>query len=105
MRAAAKNFDHVMVISDPTDYIELKKELANFQGNTRQKTRKFFAGKAFSQTSYYDHLITGWFLSKRQVSHTKSRLFGGSSREILKYGENPHQVASYLNSPDLERKA
>ena len=43
MRAAAKNFDHVMVISDPTDYIELKKELTNFQGCTRQKTRKFFA--------------------------------------------------------------
>ena len=46
MRAAAKNFEHVMVISDPTDYIELKKELTNFQGCTRQKTRKFFAGKS-----------------------------------------------------------
>ena len=57
MRAAAKNFDHVMVVSDPTDYNHLKKELTNFQGCTRQKTRKFFAGKAFSQTSYYDHLI------------------------------------------------
>ena len=102
MRAAAKNFDHVMVISDPTDYIELMKELVNFQGSTRQKTRKFFAGKAFSQTAYYDHLITGWFLSKKQVNYTKSRLFGGSTREILKYGENPHQDAVYLNSPDLE---
>ena len=105
MRAAAKNFDHVMVISDPTDYIQLKKELTNFQGCTRQKTRKFFAGKAFSQTSYYDHLITGWFLSKKQLKDTKSRLFGGSSKEVLKYGENPHQEASYLKSPDLERKA
>ncbi len=105
MRAAAKNFDHVMVISDPTDYIQLKKELTNFHGCTRQKTRKFFAGKAFSQTSYYDHLITGWFLSKKQLKDTKSRLFGGSSRKVLKYGENPHQEASYLNSPDLERKA
>ena len=36
MRAAAKNFDHVMVISDPTDYIELKKELTNFHGCTRK---------------------------------------------------------------------
>ena len=104
IRAAAKNFDHVMVVSDPTDYIDLKKELTNFQGCTRQKTRKFFAGKAFSQTSFYDHLITGWFLSKKQVHRTKSRVFGGSSREVLKYGENPHQNATYLNSPDLERK-
>ena len=61
MRAAAKNFEHVMVISDPGDYVELKKELTKFKGCTRQKTRKFFAGKAFSQTSYYDQLITGWF--------------------------------------------
>ncbi len=104
IRAAAKNFDHVMVISDPTDYVELKKELTNFQGCTRKKTRKFFAGKAFSQTSYYDHLITGWFLSKKQINRTKNRLFGGSSNKILKYGENPHQDAKYLNSPDLERK-
>ena len=50
-------------------------------------------------------MITGWFLSKKQLKDTKSRLFGGSSREVLKYGENPHQEASYLNSPDLERKA
>ena len=42
---------------------------------------------------------------KKQVQRSKSRLFGGSSREILKYGENPHQNATYLNSPDLERKA
>ena len=53
MRAAAKNFDHVMVISDPTDYIELKKELTNFQGCTRQKTRKFLREKRFLK-----HLIT-----------------------------------------------
>ena len=104
MRAAAKNFDHVMVISDPKDYIELQEELTNFQGCTRQKTRKFFAGKAFSQTSYYDHLITEWFVSKKQVNDTKSRLFGGTSREILKYGENPHQNAIYLNSPVLDSK-
>ncbi len=104
MRAAAKNFKHVMVISDPSDYTELKKELTNFQGCTRQKTRKFFAGKAFSQTSYYDHLISGWFLSSKQVRSIKSRVFGGKSKNVLKYGENPHQHALYLNDPVKERK-
>ena len=104
MRAAAKNFDHVMVISDPKDYVELKKELKNFGGCTRRKTRKFFAGKAFSQTSYYDHIITGWFLSKKQVQPIESRVFGGTSRQALKYGENPHQNAVYLNSHNLEKK-
>ena len=49
MRAAAKNFDHVMIISDTKDYIELKKELTMFKGCTRHKTREFFAGKAFSK--------------------------------------------------------
>ena len=104
MRAAAKNFDHVIVISDPADYNDLKRELINFQGCTRQRTRKFFAAKAFSQTSYYDHLIAGWFLSKKQLQSIKSRVFGGKSRQVLKYGENPHQNAIYLNSPDLEKK-
>ncbi|MDC3090359.1 bifunctional phosphoribosylaminoimidazolecarboxamide formyltransferase/IMP cyclohydrolase [Paracoccaceae bacterium] len=100
MRAAAKNFEHVMVISDPGDYIELKKELTTFKGCTRHKTRKFFAGKAFSQTSHYDHLITQWFLSKKQLGSINSRVFGGTSKKALRYGENPHQRAIYLNHPD-----
>ena len=104
MRAAAKNFDHVMIISDTKDYIELKKELTMFKGCTRHKTREFFAGKAFSQTSYYDHLITGWFLSKKQSKPLRSRVFGGKSIQDLKYGENPHQSAIYLNSPHIEAK-
>ena len=82
MRAAAKNFEHVMVISDPGDYVELKKELTKFKGCTRQKTRKFFAGKAFSQTSYYDQLITGWFLSKKQLGSINSRVFGGTAKKL-----------------------
>jgi phosphoribosylaminoimidazolecarboxamide formyltransferase/IMP cyclohydrolase len=104
MRAAAKNFDHVMVISDPKDYTQLKRELKSFQGCTRLKTRKFFAGKAFSQTSYYDHVITGWFLTKKQFRSIKGRVFGGTSKETLKYGENPHQEAIYLKSPFLDKK-
>ena len=104
MRAAAKNFDHVLIISDPSDYIELKKELTNFQGCTRRKTRKFFAGKAFSQTSYYDHIITEWLLSKKQAQSIKSRVFGGTTKKALRYGENPHQHALYLNDPGRERK-
>ena len=104
MRAAAKNFEHVMVVSDPGDYIELKKELTSFQGCTRRITRKFFAGKVFSQTSYYDHLISGWFLTKKQLGSVKNRFFGGTSRQALKYGENPHQHALYLNDPDQEEK-
>ena len=83
MRAAAKNFDHVTVISDTEDYIELKEELIMFKGCTRRKTREFFAGKAFSQTSYYDHLITGWFLSKKQSKPLRSRVFGGKSIQDL----------------------
>ena len=104
MRAAAKNFEHVMVISDPGDYIELKKELNNFKGCTRRKTRKFFAGKAFSKTSYYDHLITRWFLSKEQLGSINTCVFGGTSKKALRYGENPHQRATYLNHPDQEGK-
>ncbi len=104
MRAAAKNFDYVTVVSDPNDYLELKEELINFQGGTRLKTRKFFAGKAFLQTSFYDLLISGWFLSKKQLQSTKRRVFGGTRRQALRYGENPHQIASYLNGPEFENK-
>ena len=99
MRAAAKNFDHVMVISDPTDYVELKKELKNFRGCTRRKTRKFFAGKAFSQTSYYDHIITGWFLSKKQVQPFKTS--GNPVRSLTSLTFKP-SFFRYLAVPPVE---
>ena len=47
MRAAAKNFDHVMVISDPKDYIELKKELKISEVALDEKPERFLLGKHF----------------------------------------------------------
>lgn len=86
IRAAAKNFKDVLIISDIADYDELQAMLEQQGGITELSQRKNFAGKAFSKTCQYDEAISSWF--------------GSSGASPLRYGENPHQTASYLGDLD-----
>ena len=61
IRAAAKNFEDVTVISNSDDYYQLKQELKIHKGFTSSKFRKIMAAKAFSSTAYYDSVISNWF--------------------------------------------
>ncbi len=80
IRAAAKNFNDVVVIPSKHQYADLKNILA--QGNeTALEERKKFAGSAFQVTSTYDTAIRGFFQGTP-----------------LRYGENPHQKASFIGS-------
>ncbi|MBI3336681.1 bifunctional phosphoribosylaminoimidazolecarboxamide formyltransferase/IMP cyclohydrolase [Candidatus Peregrinibacteria bacterium] len=74
LRAAAKNYDAVTVVSDPDDYQHVIKEIKK-KGNTSLQTRKTLAAKAFSLTASYDAKIA-------RVLSTVAE---------LRYGENPHQ--------------
>jgi phosphoribosylaminoimidazolecarboxamide formyltransferase/IMP cyclohydrolase len=76
IRAAAKNFNDVLVVSDRSQYAELNKLLTNQQGETRLTDRKQFAAAAFANISTYDNAISSWF---------------SESTKPLRYGENPHQ--------------
>lgn len=95
LRAAAKNYENVIVVSDPGDYEEVSKRLTSSNGVGRE-FRKTLAAKAFRLTAAYDAAIassmdTELFPSQLTLSFRKSM--------ELAYGENPSsQAALYLNS-------
>lgn len=100
VRAAAKNHQRVTVITDPEDYPLIDEILKNPEQALPLEMRRQLAFKAFSYTSYYDHLVSGYFrgLVKERMPGYCS--FTGRKQAELRYGENPHQSAAlYLSSP------
>ena len=99
VRAAAKNADHVTIITDKQDYPELIKELNKFKGTTTHNFRKRMASKAFGLTAYYDAIVSEWFNRDIGLKFPERKTFFGKKISELRYGENPHQKSSiYINS-------
>lgn len=99
LRAAAKNYHDVTVVTDPTDYPKILAEIEQ-QGNTTLKTRQALAAKVFQHTSHYDTLIANYF-NKQQgwtFPDTLSQTF--EKKQDLRYGENPHQQAAFYSDID-----
>lgn len=90
IRASAKNYKHVSVLTNPSQYSEFLKEIK--KGKVSEETRKKLAYAAFSYTSYYDTLIANYFETEFNQPKTVIRLNYKSSFD-LRYGENPHQRA------------
>jgi len=90
IRASAKNYEHVSVLTDPSQYSEFLSEIK--KGKVSIETRKKLAYAAFSYTSYYDTLIANYFETEFDQPKTAIRLNYRSSF-ALRYGENPHQRA------------
>lgn len=94
IRAAAKNFEHVVVIVDPTRYNPVLEELRT-RGEVSQETRLKLALDAFRHTAEYDSIIADFF--KRQAGEDFfPDLLHLSFKKVqeLRYGENPHQRAA-----------
>ena len=99
VRAAAKNFESVTVITDKKDYSELIKELKKFKGKTTFNFRKKMARKAYGLTAYYDAVVSEWFNRDMDLNFPERKVFFGKKISQLRYGENPHQKSSiYINS-------
>ena len=64
VRAAAKNCNDVVIITDKEDYSDFIKEIKKFKGKTSLSFRKRLAGKAFGLTAYYDSIIAEWHNQK-----------------------------------------
>ena len=94
IRAAAKNFNDVTIISNVSDYSNLANELNNNRGLTTLNFRKFMAAKAFSLTAYYDSIISSWLNDELGIQFPEKKTIHGNLIENLRYGENPHQEAS-----------
>jgi len=87
LRSAAKNFQSVTVITDPSDYQLVIDEISEY-GNTSIETRKTLMGKVYATTAAYDSLIASQFANFYAI--------GGSEVHPLRYGENPHQSAAFF---------
>ncbi|HZP88728.1 MAG TPA: bifunctional phosphoribosylaminoimidazolecarboxamide formyltransferase/IMP cyclohydrolase [Burkholderiales bacterium] len=104
VRAAAKNWEHVGILTDPADYQKVLAELRS-NGTLSRETRFELARKAFSHTAAYDGAISNYLTAvdlegNKQTFPTQ---FNCSFAKVqdLRYGENPHQQAAFY--ADLRR--
>ncbi len=101
VRAAAKNFKNVTIITNKDDYRSLVNELENLKGKTSLKYRELMSSKAFGLTAYYDAMIANWFNKKLKIDFPERKTIFGRKLRKLRYGENPHQKSSiYINDYD-----
>ena len=98
VRAAAKNFKNVSIITNKNDYLPLLNELKRNKGKTSLKFRELMSSKAFGLTAYYDAMIANWFNKKLNIKFPERKTLFGRKFKKLRYGENPHQESSiYIN--------
>ncbi len=102
VRAAAKNYDNVTVITSSSQYEELIKQIKKYKGSTSQNFRERMSQEAFTETAYYDALISSYFNKIRNCDFPERKIIFGNLIEKLRYGENPHQVSGvYSQSESL----
>ena len=103
LRSAAKNNKYVGVVVDPTDYDLVLDELQKNEGCISEKRRFELAAKAFSHTAAYDTAISN-YLSADQNKDFQENIFSKYQlKEVLRYGENPHQKAAfYVDSEESD---
>lgn len=99
IRSAAKNYPHVAVVTDPSQYALILKELHENDVEVTLETSRELAVKAFQKTAHYDGIIARYLGKKFQVPtetipENLSLAFSQTYR--LRYGENPHQKAGYF---------
>jgi phosphoribosylaminoimidazolecarboxamide formyltransferase/IMP cyclohydrolase len=103
IRGAAKNHDFVTIVTDPSDYADIIAEMAAHGGATTLVTRRRLAGQAYARTAAYDAAIAAWMAAERGESLPALLSIAGVRRQSLRYGENPHQAASFYALPADQR--
>jgi phosphoribosylaminoimidazolecarboxamide formyltransferase/IMP cyclohydrolase len=95
IRAAAKNHDGVAVLVEPADYAALIAEMDACGGATTLALRRRLAAAAYARTGAYDAAISSWFATQNGEAWPARLVVAGERRELLRYGENPHQTAAF----------
>ena len=93
IRAAAKNFDHVAILTDPQQYGAVIASLE--QGGTVLVERRGYAASAYAHTAAYDSMISRWFAKQAGEILPPVLTLSGTRDDLLRYGENPHQKAAF----------
>ncbi len=93
IRAAAKNYQDVAVVVDPKDYDRVLGELE--AGGISLDTKKYLQYKVFAHTAVYDSMISNYLAEQLGLRFPDSVTFAYEKAQDMRYGENPHQGASY----------
>lgn len=101
LRAAAKNFDAVTVVSEPAQYPRVIDELEANGGATTRALRMDLASEAFGRTSAYDAAIVAWMNGQRDATFPDVLTLRYEKVQNLRYGENPHQAAALYRDPSF----
>ena len=94
VRAAAKNYNDVTVVTNIEQYNKLIEELKKNKGSTSIQFRQELSEEAFAETGYYDSIVTNYFTNITKNIFPRKKLIHGNLIERLRYGENPHQEAA-----------
>lgn len=97
IRAAAKNYKFVTVVTDPSDYEKVIEEL-QAKGDTTPETKEMLAAKVFIHTAHYDALIADYFSKRLHIKSPSTLTLTYEKKQELRYGENPHQAATFYTS-------
>ena len=104
LRAGAKNFESVAVVTSPDQYMQLIAELKKGRGILSEEFRKFLCVKAFEHTASYDVAINAFlaekFLPEELFPKTLNLSF--EKAQDCRYGENPHQKGAFYREFDVK---
>ena len=100
VRAAAKNYNDVAVISSTEQYSELINELKINKGCTSLKFREKMSRLAFTETAFYDSIISNYFNEITNTQFPKKKIIHANLIEKLRYGENSHQHSAIYSQKD-----
>jgi phosphoribosylaminoimidazolecarboxamide formyltransferase/IMP cyclohydrolase len=106
VRAAAKNYQDVAVVTEPVQYAAVLAEMRQNQGALTADTRERLAAAAFARIAAYDQAVSAYFAGRAQGDAwppTLDRRW--VKRADLRYGENPHQKAAFYVDPSCRRAA
>ncbi|MGL4881715.1 MAG: bifunctional phosphoribosylaminoimidazolecarboxamide formyltransferase/IMP cyclohydrolase, partial [Waterburya sp.] len=99
IRAAAKNFKYLTVLSNPSQYSEYLAEYEQSNGEISLEFRQQMAGYAFAHTNSYDRAISAYFANLNQSEALGDTYnITGTKVQSLRYGENPHQSAAWYQT-------
>ena len=97
IRAAGKNFKDVCIVASRNQYGDLLELLNAQNGDTTLEDRKRYAAAAFAECAHYDVAIAGYFTSTAKGDYYQ---LSAGNKKYLRYGENPHQSASFYGDLD-----
>ncbi len=96
IRSAAKNHQYVTVVTDVQDYDVVLREIKEYR-DTKFETRQRLAAKAFRTTAAYDAMIQEYFTNYVEEEQPEKIIKAYDLKQTLRYGENPHQSASFYS--------